>query len=76
MGQSEDEGFSEGWLLGAVLLDGDSEGIDVGQTVAEGASLTLKLGKDDGIADGCPDKLGDLLGCDVGQSDDEGFLEG
>ena len=76
MGQSEDEGFSEGWPLGAVLLDGDSEGIDVGQTVAEGASLTLKLGKDDGIADGCPDKLGDLLGCDVGQSDDEGFLEG
>ena len=26
--------------------------------------------------DGCPDKLGLLLGCDVGQSEIEGFPEG
>ena len=30
VGQSETEGFSDGWLLGAPLIDGDSEGIDDG----------------------------------------------
>ena len=44
VGQSEIEGCSEGWLLGAGLIDGDSDGIDDGQSVTDGASLGPLLG--------------------------------
>jgi len=44
VGQSETEGFIDGWLLGTVLIDGDSEGIDEGQSVTDGASLGIELG--------------------------------
>ena len=44
VGQSEIEGCSEGWLLGAGLIDGDSDGIDDGQSVSDGASLGPLLG--------------------------------
>ena len=34
------------------------------------------LGWDDGCIEGRPDKLGLSLGCDVGQSETEGFTDG
>ena len=37
----------EGWLRGAALIDGDSEGIDVGQSVAYDLPLGIELGWDD-----------------------------
>ncbi len=43
VGQSKDEGCLEDWLLGAVLLDGDLEGIDDGEIVADGASLGIDV---------------------------------
>ena len=76
VGQSEDDGCSEGWLLGAELVDGDPEGIEEGQSVTDGASLGPRLGADEGMDDGCADKVGDSLGCDVGQSEEEGFSDG
>jgi len=39
VGQSDDEGFSDGWPLGAVLNDGDSLRIDDGLTLRLGALL-------------------------------------
>mmetsp|Transcript_11842 Transcript_11842/g.25957 ORF Transcript_11842/g.25957 Transcript_11842/m.25957 type:complete len:90 (+) Transcript_11842:125-394(+) len=76
VGQSETEGFPEGWLLGGVLIDGDSDGIDVGKSVTDRSLLGFELGCDDGIDDGSPDKLGISLGCDVGQFETEGCSEG
>ena len=61
------EGVIEGCLLGAALIDGDSDGIDVGQSETDGAWLGFEFGSNDGIDDGWPDKLGSSLGCDVGQ---------
>ena len=43
-GQSETEGCSEGWLIGAVLIDGKLEGIDDGQSVLDSASLGIEFG--------------------------------
>ena len=34
------------------------------------------LGSNDGCDEGRPDKLGLSLGCDVGQSETEGFIDG
>ena len=45
-----DEGASEG--VGAVLIDGDSEGIDDGSSVKLGAPLGNELGSPDGSDDG------------------------
>ena len=33
VGQSEIDGFSDGWLLGTALTDGDSEGMEDGREV-------------------------------------------
>ena len=44
VGQSEREGLSEGWPLGAVLMDGDSDGIEDGSPDTDGASLGRALG--------------------------------
>jgi len=44
VGQSDVEGFCEGWLLGAVVLDGDPDGSDVGQLDSVGAPLGCLLG--------------------------------
>ena len=44
MGQFDTEGFSEGWLLGAVLIEGDSDGIDDGCPDREGCKLGFELG--------------------------------
>ena len=60
VGQSEIGGLVEGWLLGTVLMDGDSEGIDDGQSVTDGASLGWLLGLVESCAEGC--SLGIKLG--------------
>mmetsp|Transcript_12482 Transcript_12482/g.22588 ORF Transcript_12482/g.22588 Transcript_12482/m.22588 type:complete len:112 (-) Transcript_12482:99-434(-) len=54
------EGYCEGCILGVVLIDGDIEGLDVGYSVSDGASLRIRLGGDDGMCDGLFDttKLG------------------
>ena len=44
IGQSETEGFSEGWLLGAAVIDGDSEGVDEAQSVIGVNPLGIELG--------------------------------
>ena len=44
---SEEEGLTEGWMLGL----------------------------DDGCVEGSPEELGLPLGCDVGQSETEGFTD-
>ena len=62
VGQSEREGLSEGWPLGAVLLDGDSDGIEDGSPDTDGASLGNVLGWDEGCDEGLLDKLGLSLG--------------
>jgi len=38
------EGSSEGWLRGAALINGNSDGIDVGNSVKDGDSLGIKFG--------------------------------
>ena len=76
VGQFETEGAIEGWLLGPPLIDGDSDCIDDGISVTDGLWLVLELGPDDGMYDGRFDTLGLSLGCDVGQSEAEGFSEG
>ena len=76
VGQSETEGCSEGWLPGAPLINGDWEGIECGQLVADVASLGIELGRIDGMDDRRPDRLELSLSCDVGQSETEGSSEG
>ena len=66
VGQSETEGWPEGcWPMGTMLM--------------EGAELGIKLGREEGSDEGCPDELGEFVlcvgghdGCCVGQSDTEG----
>ena len=57
-------------------MEGDSDGIDVGQSVTDGASLGLELGSDEGIADGRPETLGLSLGMDDGEVEILGASEG
>ena len=49
------EGIIEDWLLGAAVFDRDSEGIDEGQSVTEGAPLGIELGSVDGCDEGSED---------------------
>jgi len=82
------EGFSEGWLLGAALIDGESDGIeegspeilglDVGCTLGivdiEGDSEGIELGKVDGWLLGSVD--GSVDGIEDGSPDKLGLSLG
>ena len=48
----------------------------LGMTDNEGRVDGCLLGWDDGWDEGGPDELGLSLGCDVGQSETEGFIDG
>ena len=37
------KGFAEGWLLQEVLIDGDSDNIDIGLPDSDGALLGVEL---------------------------------
>ncbi len=58
----------DGWLVGAVLMDGNSYGINEGNPKTVGKLLGWPLGCDDGYKDGHPvgKLLGWPLGCDDG----------
>ena len=75
-GCPETVGLSLGIELGAILIDGDSEGVCVGQFDEDGASLGAELGTKDGIDEGCPDILGLSLGCELGQLEMDGLFDG
>ncbi len=55
----------EDWLLGDVLINGNSDGIDKGCSVTVGGSIGCPLG----LTGGWNDTEGDLLGYNVSQSD-------
>ena len=44
VGQSETDGCSLGWVLGAALIDDDSDDNNVGKPVLDCASLGIELG--------------------------------
>ena len=76
-GQSETEGLSEGRLLGAELINCNSDGIaDEGQSVTDGSSLGTELGLDEGSVHGRPEILGLLFRTDDGWPLTELVLEG
>ena len=122
VGQSEIDGFSDGWLLGFALILGFSDGMEDGLPDILGFSDGLDVGQSEieGFSDGLdcwmvmrscvchhremremcmttlvfnehiyeykfilltwelgtPEILGFMLGCDVGQSDTDGFSDG
>ena len=77
VGQSETEGLSEGRLLGAELINCNSDGIaDEGQSVTDGSSLGTELGLDEGSVCRRPEILGLSYGTDDQCLLTDGVLEG
>ena len=70
VGQSDTDGFIEGLKVGSEV---PTAGASVGDMVGSGVVMTGNFVR---LEVGLPDRLGDPLGYDVGQTDTDGFTEG